>query len=392
LKRKETFLLSREEEYELGKQISLAYSKLWAVPFQLCPLSTYSYFENLENQFKNDKIKPRNYFNLPNNSELIFFYQKMEEWREILKTSSDEFSAERVEQSLQIARELKPGRVIISQLLKKTKKDPDPKIRALVTAREKEYAFAKNNLATPNLCLVISIAKKYCQCGLPFEDLIQEGNIGLLRATETYDWRKGYKFSTYATWWIRQMITRALADTSRIIRIPVHKMDELINYLSAETKLYNELEREPTPEEVVKFMHHNKEKTKDNKEKTKKIDPKRINSLRYYNGYSLDELIGDEENTPRLAFYGDRNLISPEEFLFQKRKGEKIDAVLETLPTERERQIIRMRFGLGNCGEHTLEEVGNYYGFTRERARQIQATALAKLRLPSRKNQLKDLV
>lgn len=328
-------------------------------------------------------VEPEVYLNLLDD----FYYEIVEKNIDVFESVTVDDKAEdvtQIERELEVLNTLSysgvsdPVRMYLKEIgrIPLLTREQEIKLAQLAEAGD---AAAKEKLTSSNLRLVVSIAKKYIGRGMTFLDLIQEGNKGLIRAVEKYDWTKGFKFSTYATWWIRQAITRAIADQARTIRIPVHMVETINKLMRTSRKLMQDLGREPTPEEIADAMED--------------MDADKVREILKIsqNTTSLETPIGDEEDSVLGDFIADDNQVSPYEATSQQMLRENITEVLGAL-SDREAKVLSMRFGLNGGRAMTLEEVGQKFGVTRERIRQIEAKALRKLRHPSRRKQLQDFL
>ncbi len=279
------------------------------------------------------------------------------------------------EEEVDLAKRIEAGLFAAEKMATATKKVSD-KMRREFDWIERDGEVAKRKLVEANLRLVVSIAKRYVGRGMLFLDLIQEGNLGLIRAVEKFDYTKGYKFSTYATWWIRQAITRAIADQARTIRIPVHMVETINKLVRIQRQLLQDLGREPTPEEIAKEMD---------------LTPERVREIQKVSQepVSLETPIGEEEDSSLGDFIEDSDAVVPVDAASFILLQEQLDSVLHTL-SDREKKVIQLRFGLTDGHPRTLEEVGREFGVTRERIRQIESKTLSKLRHPSRSQKLRD--
>tara|TARA_B100000989_G_scaffold245279_1_gene192370 strand:+ start:1121 stop:2911 length:1791 start_codon:yes stop_codon:yes gene_type:complete len=374
-----TFSAAKEKGYEkVVKEILDNIKSLQLSPSVLEDLVQKHYIENkkiisLEGNLLRiamDQKIPRNefikfYIGNEINPNLKKFLDTNILWKQFFSKNKDEFKNIR-ERLIDISHKLGMSVTDFKKLVSRVQKG------------EKESRIAKKEMVEANLRLVISIAKKYTNRGLQFLDLIQEGNIGLMKAVDKFEYRRGYKFSTYATWWIRQAITRSIADQARTIRIPVHMIETINKIVRTQRLILSEFGREATPEELAKKLRMPLDKVR----KVLKISKEPV---------SLEKPVGDEEDSSLGDFIEDTKALAPLEQAIKSNLGEATTKILSTL-TPREERVLRMRFGVGMNTDHTLEEVGLQFSVTRERIRQIEAKALRKLKHPSRSKQLKSFL
>ncbi len=375
----ETFSSSKEKGYEkIVSGILESIKSLQLSPSVLEELVQKHYIENkkiisLEGNLLRlamDQKIPRNefikfYIGNEINPNLKKFLDTNTLWKQFFSKNKDNFKNIR-ERLIEISHKLGMSVTDFKKLVSRVQKG------------EKESRIAKKEMVEANLRLVISIAKKYTNRGLQFLDLIQEGNIGLMKAVDKFEYRRGYKFSTYATWWIRQAITRSIADQARTIRIPVHMIETINKIVRTQRLILSEFGREATPEELAKKLRMPLDKVR----KVLKISKEPV---------SLEKPVGDEEDSSLGDFIEDTKALAPLEQAIKSNLGEATTKILSTL-TPREERVLRMRFGVGMNTDHTLEEVGLQFSVTRERIRQIEAKALRKLKHPSRSKQLKSFL
>jgi len=375
----QTFSQSKQKNYDKIVESILEYIKsLQLSPSVLEELVQKHYIENkkiislegnllrlaLNNKINRDEFI-KFYVGNEINPNLKIFLNTNDTWKKFFQKNKDEFKNIR-ERLIEISNKLGISVTDFKKLVSRVQKG------------EKESRIAKKEMVEANLRLVISIAKKYTNRGLQFLDLIQEGNIGLMKAVDKFEYRRGYKFSTYATWWIRQAITRSIADQARTIRIPVHMIETINKIVRTQRLILSEFGREATPEELAKKLRMPLDKVR----KVLKISKEPV---------SLEKPVGDEEDSSLGDFIEDTKALAPLEQAIKSNLSEATTKILSTL-TPREERVLRMRFGVGMNTDHTLEEVGLQFSVTRERIRQIEAKALRKLKHPSRSKQLKSFL
>ena len=367
--KKREYLEKHAQMNRIVHQMKIKYSKFERVADEI--LKLYQKYVRKKRDFESRKRKLQSIH--PDINELINDYLAKRELQEKITKAGYDFDRfnSLVSEYVSLKRDLEKLRKEIGIIPEEIKR-----VMGIIEQGRRKVVKAKQVMIQSNLRLVVSIAKKYVNRGLHFLDLIQEGNIGLMKAVDKYDYRKGYKFSTYATWWIRQAITRAIADQARTIRIPVHMIETINRIIKASKKLFQELGMEPTPEEIAKHLGMPADKVR-----------KVLRSAQ--EPISLETPIGDDEDTFLKDFIEDKSIPNPEEYVSKKLLREQLEKVLETL-SEKEREILRYRYGLVDGTEYTLEQVGKMFNVTRERIRQIESKAIRKLRHPSRAKYLKD--
>lgn len=369
-------LLTREEEVELAKIIEVGRVEVVGIllgndfvkkeiknlltKIRKAEINAEDIFEDLDTREENDEVDEDK-----RKKELKKAAKKLLQVHKLITKKGKKISSE----TIQIFISLGVSAVFISRWIERVNKD-----NKFLAEAQRRVEQRKNEFIEANLRLVISIARHYFNRGLDLADLIQEGNKGLIKAIDKFEWRRGFKFSTYATWWIRQAITRGIADQGRLIRVPVHMGESLNKMMRAKRELDEELDRDASPEEIA-------EQTSLPVKKVKQL-------LEIRDPVSLDMTVGEDEESRLGDFIEDQSFIPADEFTAESSLREKLEAVLETL-SPKEKDILRLRFGLG-CEEHTLEQVGEKYAVTRERIRQIEAKALIKLRDPRRSAELKS--